>query len=160
MPNIGSLLRDEITRLSRKSLRSEVGATKKASANHRRQIASLKRQLAQLERQFAQLARRLPTMARVEPEEGGSARVRFVAKGLRSNRERLGLSAAEFGKLVGVSAQSIYNWERETARPRAAQAAKLAALRGLGKKEVKSRLQQLATPRQRVARKKRSRSKS
>ncbi len=70
--------------------------------------------------------------------------VRFVAKGLRSTRERLGLSQADFGKLVGVSAQSIYNWESEKARPRGAQIAKLAALRGIGKREAAERLNQLA----------------
>ena len=58
-------------------------------------------------------------------------------------RERLGLSAEDFGKLLGVSAQSIYNWEHEKARPRAEQLAKVAALRGIGKREAKARLDQL-----------------
>ncbi len=58
-------------------------------------------------------------------------------------RERLGLSADDFGKLLGVSAQSIYNWEHEKARPRAEQLSKVAALRGIGKREAKARLEQL-----------------
>lgn len=49
----------------------------------------------------------------------------------------------EFGKLLGVSAQSIYNWESEKARPRAEQIAKLAALRSVGKREAAARLEQL-----------------
>ena len=156
MPNIGALLREEITRLSRRTLRSEVGATRKASAQHRRQIAALKRQVAQLERQVSLLVRRQPQLAPAAPVESNAKRVRFVAKGLRSQRERLGLSATDFGRLVGVSAQSIYNWEHEAARPRAEQVALLAALRGLGKREVQARLQQLAAAKHK-ARRKRSR---
>jgi DNA-binding transcriptional regulator YiaG len=70
--------------------------------------------------------------------------MRFVAKGLRSQRNRLGLSAAEFGKLVGVSAQSVYNWERKLATPRPGQLTSLAALRGIGKREAHARLEQLS----------------
>jgi len=153
MPNIGALLRDEITRLSRRTVRSEVGATKKATAQHRRHIAALRRQVVQLERQVALLARRQPPLAPATSVEANAKRVRFVAKGLRSQRERLGLSAADFGKLVGVSAQSIYNWEHETTRPKAEQAARLAALRGSGKREVQARLQQLAASKPKVRRK-------
>jgi DNA-binding XRE family transcriptional regulator len=156
MPNIGALLRDEITRLSRRTLRSEVGATKKATAQHRRHIAALKRQVAQLERQVSLLARRQAQLAPATPVEANAKRVRFVAKGLRSQRERLGLSATDFGKLVGVSAQSIYNWEHQSTRPRAEQAARLAALRSFGKREAQARLQQLAASKPK-ARRKRSR---
>jgi DNA-binding transcriptional regulator YiaG len=46
---------------------------------------------------------------------------RFSAKGLQAQRSRIGVSQTDFGKLLGVSAQSIYNWESEKARPRAEQ---------------------------------------
>ena len=72
-------------------------------------------------------------------------RVRFAAKGLRSQRNRLGLSQTDLGTLLGVSAQSIYNWESESAHPRDEQLAKLAALRGIGKREAGERLQQLVS---------------
>ena len=66
---------------------------------------------------------------------------RFVPKGLRSHRARLGLSAEDYGRLAGVSAQTIYSWERETSTPRAEQRASLAAVRGLGKRETHARLE-------------------
>jgi predicted transcriptional regulator len=72
-----------------------------------------------------------------------ATRPRFVAKGLRPQRKRLGLSATEYGKLLGVSAQSIYNWERELASPRTEQLSKLAALRGIGKRQAAEKLKQL-----------------
>jgi DNA-binding transcriptional regulator YiaG len=68
---------------------------------------------------------------------------RFSAKGLQAQRSWLELSAADFGKLLGVSAKSIYNWESEKARPRAEQIAKLGALRGLGKRAVAARLERV-----------------
>ena len=70
--------------------------------------------------------------------------VRFAAKGLRAQRDQLRLSQTDFGKLLGVSAQSIYNWERGETRPRHAQISKIAALRGIGKKKADERLKQLA----------------
>jgi len=143
MPNIGTVLRAEISRLSRRENRSQGEATRKATAQHRRDIATLKRQVAQLQRQVTQLSRKVLDTASAEASEPTTKRVRFAAKGLRSHRKRLGLSQTDFGKLLGVSAQSIYNWESESAHPRNEQLAKLAALRGIGKREAGERLKQL-----------------
>jgi DNA-binding transcriptional regulator YiaG len=144
MPNIGTVLREEITRLSRKESRGQVDPTRKATAQHRRDIAGLKRKVAQLERQVALLSRKALGAPPVLSSDSPAKPARFAAKGLRSQRNRLGLSATDFGKLLGVSAQSIYNWEREVARPRAEQVAKLSALRGVGKREAGARLKQLS----------------
>ena len=147
MPNIGTVLKAEITRLARKESRGQIDATKKAAAQHRRDIATLKRQVTALERQVRLLARRALGATPAASPDAPAKRVRFVAKGLRTKRtRRLGLSAAQFGALLGVSAQSIYNWERETAHPRGEQLAKLASLRGIGKREAEARLAQLAAP--------------
>ena len=146
MPNVGAVIREEITRLSRKESRSQIDPTKKATVRHRRDIATLKRQVAQLERQMALLNRNVLSAPARVAQSGPTAgrRIRFVAKGLRSQRERLGLSQPNFGKLLGVSAQTIYNWEHEEARPRAEQVAKIAALRTIGKREASERLKQVA----------------
>ncbi len=61
-----------------------------------------------------------------------------------SLRARLGLSAAEFGRLIGASGQSVYNWETGKAVPRASQRAALAAIRGMGKREAGKRLAEMA----------------
>jgi DNA-binding transcriptional regulator YiaG len=144
MPNLGTVLRDEISRLARRECRSQIDSTKKAAAQHRRDISVLKRQVAHLERQVALLSRKvLGDTSRTVSSDLTPKRVRFVAKGLRSQRNRLGLSQTDFGKLLGVSAQSIYNWESESAHPRDEQLAKLAALREIGKREAGERLKQL-----------------
>lgn len=142
MPNIGSVIREEISRLSRKETRSQVDATRKATAQHRRDIAALKRQVLQLQRQLKQLSHKLLGSQAAAPADAPAKRVRFGAKALRAQRNRLGLSQADFGTLLGVSGQSIYNWEREAARPRDGQLAKLAAIRKMGKREAAQRLKQ------------------
>jgi DNA-binding XRE family transcriptional regulator len=143
MPNFAKLLKDEISRVARKEQRTETTALKKSSANYRSEIAALKRRLAALEAQIKKLAkttaRSAGTAARAGEDEEGP-RLRFSADRLRARRERLGLSAAEMGKLVGVSSQTIYNWETGKARPRAAQLTALAAARKLGKREVTAKL--------------------
>ncbi len=143
MPNIGSVLKEEIVRLSRKEARSQVDPMRKVTAQFRREIAELKRQVTQLQRQVALLSRKALGQATAAKADSTTRPARFTAKGLRAQRERLGLSADDFGKLLGVSAQSIYNWEQEKARPRPEPLAKLAALRGVGKREAQARLDQL-----------------
>ena len=142
MPNIGSVLKEEIIRLSRKESRSQIDPTKRATIRQRREVAELKRQVAQLARQVALLSRKTLGAPAVVPADDNGKPARFSAKGLRVQRERLGLSADGLGKLLGVSAQSIYNWEHEKAHPHAEQLSKVAALRGIGKREAKARLDQ------------------
>ena len=142
MPNIGALLKQEIIRLSRREVRAQVGATKKASASYRHHIAALKRQVATLETQVALLQRRALAKPAATPA-ASSTKVRFVAKGLKSQRNRLGLSAADYGRLVGVSAQSVYNWEQGHASPRSEQLNMIATIRGMGKREAQRRLEQV-----------------
>jgi len=143
MPNIGALLKQEIARLSRREIRVQVQATKKASAQYRRHIAALRRQVATLERQVGMLQRRGLDGAPASTAKPADQKVRFVAKGLKSQRARLGLSAAEYARLVGVSAQSIYNWEQGHASPRAEQVAIIAKLRAIGKRQARQYLDRL-----------------
>jgi len=143
MPNIAALLKDEMSRLARKELRKQTEGMKKGSAQQRRDIAALKRQVVGLQRKVAVLEGRVLKDTPARPAAGLNPRVRFTASGLRSQRKRLGLSAADYGRLVGVTGQSVYNWEREITSPGKEQIATVAALRGMGKKEARARLQQL-----------------
>ena len=140
MPNIATVLKEEIARVARKELRNETEKLRKASTQHRSDIAALKRRVATLELQVSRLAKTSAktSVATVRPEK--SSRTRFTAKGLAAQRQRLGLSAADMGALVGVSAQTIYNWESESSRPREAQMPAIAAVRTLGKKEALAQL--------------------
>lgn len=142
MPNLSSVLKSEITRLARKEIRSAVDPLRKSNAGYRREIAEMKRQIASLQRDLKAASR--PQRAAVQAQEAPKAGTRFVPKGLKSLRARLGLSAADFGRLVGASGQSVYNWEAGKTVPRPSQRAALAAVRGLGKREAAQRLEALA----------------
>jgi DNA-binding transcriptional regulator YiaG len=144
MSNLGSMLKQEIARIARREMRAQTGAMKKASAQHRRNIATLRRRIDSLEKKLSLSAMRAAVAPVVEAGDADTpARIRFVAKGVRSLRGRLGLSAESFGRLLGVSAQSVYNWERQITTPRNGQLKSLAAIRGIGKREAAARLQAL-----------------
>jgi DNA-binding transcriptional regulator YiaG len=144
MPNIASALKEEISRIARKEVRSETEDFKKASAQYRRHIAALRRRIDDLERQLKKDSRTSRARGvREAPETASGATRRFSAARLAATRKKLGLSAANFGALVGVTGQSIYKWETGAARPRATQLEAIAAVRGMGKREATRRLEAL-----------------
>ncbi len=140
MPNLAGVLKTEIGRLARKELRAELTAVKKTASKQRKVIATLKRELREQKTRIAALERASRKFA---PVAAPASKVRFSAKGLRSHRERLALSAADYAALVGVSGLTIYNWEKGKTRPQQAQLEKLAAVRGLGKREAWTRLEEM-----------------
>lgn len=138
MPNLSTILKGEIARLARKEIKTAVDPVRKANAGHRKEIAELKKLVGSLQRDLKAVSK--PSKAHAFADDGSPGSTRFSAKGLKSLRAKLGLSAAEFGHLVGASGQSIYNWEAGKAVPRASQQSSLAAIRGIGKREAAKRL--------------------
>ena len=141
LANIGSVLKQEISRLTRKELRSETQSLKKASTQYRAEIAALKRRTAALEQQLSRLTKAISNSAAAEVHPEATRKVRFTAKGFKSLRQRLGLSAAEIGTLLEVSGPTVYNWEAGNSSPRARQLERIVALRGMGKREIRAILQ-------------------
>lgn len=139
MANIASLLKSEISRIARKEIRAETETLKKASAQYRSDIAALKRRLAEQERLIAKLRKDKPK-ATAEDKVEESSQLRFRADGFASLRKKLGLSAADMGKLLGVSLQTIYHWEKGQSKPRASQLRGIAEVRKLGKRGAAARL--------------------
>ena len=118
MPNIASVLKEEIVRLARKEGRGQTEKLKQESVRHRKEIVALKRQVAALERQVQRLGKAAGRAAAApQAEEEAGPHLRFSASGFAAKRKRLGLSAAEAAALLGVSAQSVYKWEHGGARP-------------------------------------------
>jgi DNA-binding transcriptional regulator YiaG len=143
MTSIASVLKTEITRLARKEVRALVEPLRKANAKHRQDIAGLKRQVAEQQRLLVALKRTgSKAPARTDITEPTTAR--FSAKGLKSLRTKLGLSAADFGRLIGASGQSVYHWEQGKTIPRASQKAAIAGVRSLGKRAAQDRLEAMS----------------
>ena len=141
MPNIAAVLKDEIARIARKEARAQTAEFKKASAQYRANIAALRRRIEELERALKRSSKAASrnSDADDDDEDQPTAR-RFSATRLAAQRRKLGLSAADFAALIGVSGQSVYKWEHGEARPRARQLEAIAALRGIGKREAAARL--------------------
>ncbi|MBX2851006.1 MAG: helix-turn-helix domain-containing protein [Phycisphaeraceae bacterium] len=152
MPNLGTVLKEEIARLARKEIRTQVGKTQKQVAEQRREIAELKRVNTELNRRLNFLEKREKQRLEqpVEPKviiqkSDGTTEpettARFSPKWLAKHREKLDLSAADYAKLVGCSPLSIYKWEKGESTPRVAQREALAAIRGIGKREALRRIE-------------------
>jgi len=140
MPSIAAVLKQEITRLARKEVKMQTEAIRKASAQYRRDIAQLKRRVAGLSKQIAHFEQQERKRARTTAPASNAKGRRFSARGLKTHREKLGLSAADYSTLVGVTAQTIYSWEQGKSRPRDEQLAVLVAVRELGMREALKRL--------------------
>ena len=143
MSELTKILRTEISRVAKREARGLVEPARKSSIAAKHELVALKRRVAELERTLSLLKKSTRTPAPALKPAGPVRVIRFTARGVRAQRDRLGMSAGEFGKLLGVSSQAIYNWEHGTARPRNALLDKLAVVRAIGKREALARLRSL-----------------
>jgi DNA-binding transcriptional regulator YiaG len=144
MASLGEVLKKEIARLARKEIRVQTEDLRRQSVAHRKTIAELRRRVSALESKSGLLERKVLVEAPVAAPDADVEQPRFSKKGIISARRRLSVTAAEFGKLIGVSGQTVYNWENGKSRPRAKQLQALGELRGMGKREAAARLALLA----------------
>jgi DNA-binding transcriptional regulator YiaG len=143
MPNIAKVLKDEVQRLAKKVVTTETATMRKQAAQYRRDIAALKRQVDDMQRRLNFIEKQETKRVAAPAEPDAAENARFSRKGLVSHREKLGLSAADYGKLLGVTGQSVYSWEQGRTRPRPTQLAKIVEIRGIGKREALRRLEML-----------------
>jgi DNA-binding transcriptional regulator YiaG len=139
MSTFANQLKAEISRLAKKEVRAEVQSLKKASAGYRSEIAALKRRISSLEVMLKKQAKGTKVMPRESTGDEGSS-LRFRVVGFANLRKKLGVSAAEMGKLLGVSAQSVYHWEAGKSKPRKSQLPAISAVRKMSKKDVAAKL--------------------
>jgi DNA-binding XRE family transcriptional regulator len=145
MAQLASLLKAEIVRLARKEVRAELQALQKASSRYRTELAALKRQLKDQQRQLVKQAKggRSRAAASDVADEENNPKLRFRASGFATLRKKLDLSAADMGKLIGVTQQTVYHWEKGQARPRASQLQNIATIRKLGKRGAAAKLAEM-----------------
>ncbi len=144
MSNLQSVLSQEIKRLARREVRSELAATKRTVAQHRREIAELKRRNTALERTVSYLQSREGKRLKAGPSQAEPPQgTRFSVQSLKAQRRRSGLSQEDYASLVGVSSSTIYNWESGSTKPSGKHLATLVSLRGIGKREAERRMELL-----------------
>jgi DNA-binding transcriptional regulator YiaG len=147
MPNIGLILREEIQRLARRVSRQADAKLKKDIVALKHRVAELSRTARQLRRDnakfMADLKKRLISPPSVVLKE--FAHTRISPRLIRVSRARLGLPREEFAKLVGVSAGAVVAWEGGHSKPREEARKALIAVRKLGKREARWRLDAMST---------------
>ncbi len=118
MPIYAKVFQDEVRRLARKEAKALVGKLQQDNAAAKHSIADLKRRVTALER----ANKRLKKVADAQREEIAQEavqkadRARISGKTIRTLRTKLSLTQAEFAKLLNVSPQSVYQWERRDDR--------------------------------------------
>ena len=142
MPNLNQSLKAEIQRISRKEIKSSVGPIRASAVALKRTAAGLKKRIAALEA----ANRRLLSFQKATQEQqpaGAIPKVRLTAKNIKAFRGKLGLSQEMFGKLIGVSSQNVFILEHKEGRlnVRKKTLANILAIRGIGKREAKRRLE-------------------
>ncbi|MET4727949.1 transcriptional regulator with XRE-family HTH domain [Lysobacter enzymogenes] len=142
MPNIATILKAEVARLTRKELKLQIEPLRKQVGAQRKMIAALRADVAKIQKGIASGSRKAVAVQRAE--DAPATRSRFSASGLKKLRKKLGLTMEAFGILLGVSAQAIYMWERGQNRPRAESVQKIAIARGMTKRQVQDLLAQHA----------------
>ena len=101
-------------------------------------VGSLRREVAALQKELRQAGRARSAEVKVQPAE--DRQYRFSATRLAAHRKKLGLSAADYGRLVGMSGASVYLWEQGQVRPRPEQVRQLGALKQLSRRAALERL--------------------
>ncbi len=137
--SFAAALKQEITRLARKEIKADTASTRRAVAQFRRDIAELKRLAKSMERRLTILERQEKKRLGKSVSSNLAEGARFAPRWVRSHREKIGFSQADYASLVGVSPMTIYNWEHGKTKPGKEQLAALVAVRKLGKREAERR---------------------
>lgn len=148
MPNLARTLKEEISRISRHEAKLAVTPIRKPAIRLRKDVADLKARLASLEKAnkaLQTLVAKIQGAQPAIPSTDSEGKGWISGKGIKSLRKRLGLTQMEFGKLVGVSSQAVVLWESKPGMLRLRNATKVAvfAVRAIGAKEAKHRLDEM-----------------
>lgn len=150
MPNLNAMFRDEIRRVARQELRQSVGTLKSTVAELKESVADLKKRCKDYEKQLglsqAALAVRTPELSESPIPDEDIAKVRPTSHMIKDLRKKLGISQVEMASLLGVTSQSVSNWERKKGSLSLRNATKraLIRLRNMNKRDAVTRLTDIA----------------
>jgi DNA-binding transcriptional regulator YiaG len=146
MPDLNKPIREEITRLTRKELKDALQNQHKINIALKKSLAAVKAECTELRREVKAIHKCLPKPPPVArtPEVADDKLKRFrpTSKTIKQLRAKLGVSQANFAKLVNVSLSCVRAWERKEGplQLRDKTKASLFALRTVDKREAKARL--------------------
>jgi DNA-binding transcriptional regulator YiaG len=147
MANFVALMKEEISRLARKEVKTAVAPAMERISSLKQTVSEQKKSITALEKELKTLKKKLGVedkkSAAVELSDEVIESARITAKTVSSLRAKLELSRNQMAKLLGVNANSIYLWEQDKASPRNAAKAEIIKLRSMGKREIKKMLEEL-----------------
>jgi len=149
MPDIGKVLKQEIARLARKQAKAQIADVKRDAVRLKKSVAELKRQVSALTRENRRLAQEVMPVVRSQTAAAvakTAPTMRITSRTVRTLRRKLGLSQANLAALLGVTSQSVVNWEggKGRLRLRSRTLTALASVRDIGRREAKRRLAALS----------------
>jgi DNA-binding transcriptional regulator YiaG len=165
MSNVVKILKAEIARISKREAKIATQGIGKADTWLRKVVADLKKRVVLLEKENKHLTatmKKYQVESPLKPEAKEGRKARFTSRGIRSLRNRLRLSQADFGKLLGTTPYAVYLWEKKEGalRLRDKTKAALFSIRGLGAREAREKLLELGGKIKKVVSKKRNRSRT
>ena len=120
MSDLISSLKAEIVRLARKEVKSAVDPVRKPSIAARKAIADIKRRIADLEKELRRVNEVLSKVQSAQPcqpcsseSPASDAKMRITSRNVKSLRNRLGLTASAFARLLGVTDNWVYLYENK-----------------------------------------------
>jgi DNA-binding transcriptional regulator YiaG len=147
MSNVVNVLKAEIARISKREAKSVTQGIGKSNVWLRKTVSDLKKRLVLLEKENRRLVATVMKFQVAQPEkvyEQEGKRARFTSRGIHSLRGKLGLSQADFGKLLGTTPHAVYLWEKKEGALNLRDKTKAAILsiRGMGAREAKEKLKE------------------
>ena len=141
MPDVASVLREEIRRLARKEARAATSVHSKQIKDLRSAVKCLRGQVSGLQKRLAE-AKAQAAGAQVSANDAGeeARAVRISPASIRNHRKRLKLSQAQLGRLLGVSTTTVVFWESGRSAPRGNNRLAVAEMRDLGRKDAEALL--------------------
>lgn len=149
MANIGQVLKEEIARIAKKEVKTGTALLRKDTIRLKKDVADLKRRLTGLERDNRLLMKQAAKAKAIEETEKPSSkelhRMRVTGSMIIKLREKLGLTQNTLGKLLGISGQSVYQYEtvEGNLRLRDKTKAALSLVRQMGKRDAQIKLEEM-----------------
>jgi DNA-binding transcriptional regulator YiaG len=143
MSKLEGVLKSEIVRLAKKEVRKISVPLLRDVRALRGTVSRLRKTVTALEKSTERQRRTMPAekiSLESSPEELKSAR--FSPRLIRTLRTHLGITQKELALLIGVTVGAIHQWESGKFRPRTDKKGMLAALRKMGRRDVKKLIQE------------------
>ncbi len=146
MSNLNLVFRKEVSRIVSRETRGVVDPLVAKVLALKKEIAEQKQMLKVLVENAGLQSKIVSVKDKIKPlPEEALGNVRIGGGLIKKMRSKLKMSRVILAKMLGVSQNSVYQWESGKVRPRKQVIARLVALRNMGKKDLKKLIAQVKT---------------